>query len=94
MMNRVSNRPVTSLQKGIVTINDEREEEFFKSVKPLLQGAKFVIAMDSGASVEQNVYLNLDLFSLHIESPNQSSCAEVIDVKQLYKTELPPATLE
>ena len=93
-MNKVSNRPTISLQKGIATVNDERENEFFKSVKPLMQGATFLIAMDSGTCVEQNVYLNLDLLSLHIDSPNQSSCSELIQVKQLYKTELPPATLE
>ena len=50
--------------------------------------------MDSGTNVEQNVYLNVDLLSLHIESANMSSCAEIIQVHQLFKTELPPTTLE
>ena len=93
-MNKVSSLPQTALHKGLITLNSAKEEEFFKSVKPLIQGSKFFIAMDSGANVEQNVYLNLDLLSLHIESPNQSTCAEVIQVSQLHKTELPPATLE
>lgn len=53
-----------------------------------------MVAMDSGTNVEQYVYLNLDLLSLHIESSNQSTCAEVIQVSQLFKTELPAATLE
>jgi len=77
-MNKVSSRPVTALHKGIVSISDPREEEFFKNVKPLIQGSRFFIAMDSGASAGQSVYLNLDLLSLHIESANQSTCAEVI----------------
>ena len=50
--------------------------------------------MDSGSHVEQNVYLNLDLLTLHIESAAQNTCAEVIQVTQLYKTELPATTLE
>lgn len=67
-MNKVSSRPVASLHKGVVSVNDTKTEEFFKSVKPLIHGAKFYIAMDSGSHIEQNVYLNLDLRSLHIES--------------------------
>ena len=77
-MNKVSSLPSTALRKGVITLNSAKEEEFFKSIKPLIQGSKFFIAMDSGANVEQNVYLNLDLLSLHIESANQSTCAEVI----------------
>ena len=93
-MNKISNRPALSLTKATVNINDPKEYEFFKSVKPLINGAKFYIAMDSGKHVEQNVYLNIDLLSLHIDSANKSTCAEVIHVRQLFKTELPPATLE
>ena len=69
-MNKVSSLPSTALRKGLITLNSAKEEEFFKSVKPLIQGSKFFIAMDSGANVEQNLYLNLDLLSLHIESAN------------------------
>ena len=67
-MNKVSSRPATSLQKGVVNVTDPKTEEFFKCVKPLIHGAKFYIAMDSGSHIEQNVYLNLDLRSIHIES--------------------------
>ena len=77
-MNRISGRPLTSLQKGLVSLSDNRAEEFFKSVRPLICGSKFLIVMDSGTSLEQHVYLNLDLLSLHIESGNQSTCAEAI----------------
>ena len=51
-MNKVSSRPPASLQKATVTVNDTKTEEFFKSVKPLIHGAKFYIAMDSGSHVE------------------------------------------
>ena len=91
-MNKVSKRP--TVQKGVVNLNDPKEEEFFKSVKPLVHGGRFFIAMDSGTHVEQSVYLNLDLLSIHIDSVNGSTCPEIINVKQLHKTELPPATLE
>ena len=77
-MNKVSSRPAAALDKAVVTVSDAKTEEFFKSVRPLIHGAKFYIAMDSGSHVEQNVYLNLDLLTLHIESATQSTCAEVI----------------
>ena len=51
-MNRVSSRPIASLYKGTINLNDPKEEEFFKSVRPLIQGAKFYIAMDSGTNIE------------------------------------------
>ena len=80
-MNKVSDRPIAAVPKGQVTVSDTKEDEFFKAVRPLINGAKFVVAMDSGTSVEQIVYLNLDLESLHIESANHSTCAESISVR-------------
>ena len=65
-MNRVADRPTAAIQRGIVTVSDSKEDDFFKAVKPLINGAKFVVAMDSGQSTSQIVYLNLDLESLHI----------------------------
>jgi len=51
-MNKVSGRPANSLQKATVVLNDSRTEEFFKIIRPLINGAKFYIAMDSGSHVE------------------------------------------
>ena len=51
-MNKVSSRPVASLHKAILSISDGKTEEFFKSVRPLIHGAKFYIAMDGGSHVE------------------------------------------
>jgi len=51
-MNKASDRPAAAILRGTVTVGDSREDEFFKAVKPLIHGAKFVVAMDSGSSVQ------------------------------------------
>ena len=53
--------------KGVITCSNQLEEDFFKGIKPLLEGSNFLIEMDSGMLVEHLVYLDFDLNSIHIE---------------------------
>ena len=60
-MNKSSKKPINSLCKGIACPMDQKDEVFFETVKPLISGNTFLIEMNSGSHVEQNVYLDIDL---------------------------------
>ena len=94
VLNKASGKPQASLLKGVVTLNSQKDEDVFKTLQSMIQGCIFLIEMDSGQFVEQNVFLDFRLLSLHIESPQRKSCSEVISVAHLQKTEIPQQSLE
>ena len=49
-MNKVSGHPVSALPKAIVNLSSAKEEDFFKTIRPLIAGAKLYTAMDSGST--------------------------------------------
>jgi hypothetical protein len=85
---------IGKMATGVVDLpSNGKDQNFFQTIKPLIEGCCFMIETNSRQLVLQQVFLDLNLLMIHIHNCNGLS-KETIAVEKIIKTELPPATLE
>jgi hypothetical protein len=85
---------VGKMATGVVDLPTKgKDQNFFSTIKPLVEGCCFMIETNSRQLVLQQVFLDLNLLMIHIHNCNGLS-KETICVDKIVKTELPAATLE